>query len=94
MAPTCWRGRHRGRAKKKRHKKRSKLKIQTVAAGRRGPRTPEQESCTPIPVQVRIYGHSLHCWDPCKALSTPAYVWAAVLKLLLSCSVLLCFLGG
>ncbi|NXD87648.1 M3K14 kinase, partial [Halcyon senegalensis] len=51
MAPTCWRGRHRGKTKKKRHKKRSKLKIQTVAAGRRGPRTPEQESCTPIPVQ-------------------------------------------
>ncbi|KAM6042483.1 mitogen-activated protein kinase kinase kinase 14 isoform 1-T4 [Theristicus caerulescens] len=51
MAPTCWRGRHRGKTKKKRHKKRSKLKIQTVAAGRQGPRTPEQESCTPIPVQ-------------------------------------------
>ncbi|NXW60040.1 M3K14 kinase, partial [Eurystomus gularis] len=51
MAATCWRGRHRGKTKKKRHKKRSKLKIQTVAAGRRGPRTPEQESCTPIPVQ-------------------------------------------
>ncbi|NXT59200.1 M3K14 kinase, partial [Pluvianellus socialis] len=51
MAPTCWRGRHRGKTKKKRHKKRSKLKIQTVAAGKRGPRTPEQESCTPIPVQ-------------------------------------------
>ncbi|NXN14990.1 M3K14 kinase, partial [Indicator maculatus] len=49
MAP--WRGRHRGRTRKKRHKKRSKLKIQTVAAGRRAPRTPEQESCTPIPVQ-------------------------------------------
>uniref|UniRef100_A0A8C3KR11 Mitogen-activated protein kinase kinase kinase 14 n=1 Tax=Calidris pygmaea TaxID=425635 RepID=A0A8C3KR11_9CHAR len=54
MAPTCWRGRHRGKTKKKRHKKRSKLKVQTVAAGRRGPRTPEQESCTPIPVQVRV----------------------------------------
>ncbi|XP_062451692.1 mitogen-activated protein kinase kinase kinase 14 [Rhea pennata] len=51
MAPTCWRGRHRGKNRKKRHKKRSKLKIQTVAAGRRSPRTPEQESCTPIPVQ-------------------------------------------
>ncbi|NXQ90984.1 M3K14 kinase, partial [Nyctibius grandis] len=51
MAPTCWRGRHRGKTKKKRHKKRSKLKIQTVTAGRRSPRTPEQESCTPIPVQ-------------------------------------------
>ncbi|XP_065603780.1 mitogen-activated protein kinase kinase kinase 14 [Cyrtonyx montezumae] len=51
MAPTCWRGRHRGKARKKRHKKRSKLKMQTVAAGRRGPRTPEQESCAPIPVQ-------------------------------------------
>ncbi|XP_009082815.1 PREDICTED: mitogen-activated protein kinase kinase kinase 14 [Acanthisitta chloris] len=51
MAPTCWRGRHRGRARKKRHKKRSKLKGQPVAAARRGPRTPEQESCTPIPVQ-------------------------------------------
>ncbi|NXP14017.1 M3K14 kinase, partial [Thinocorus orbignyianus] len=51
MAPTCWRGRHRGKTKKKRHKKRSKLKVQTVAAGRQGPRTPEQESCTPIPVQ-------------------------------------------
>ncbi|XP_036254846.1 mitogen-activated protein kinase kinase kinase 14 [Molothrus aeneus] len=50
MAPT-WRGRHRGRARKKRHKKRSKLKGQPVAAGRRSPRTPEQESCTPIPVQ-------------------------------------------
>ncbi|NXX50785.1 M3K14 kinase, partial [Tricholaema leucomelas] len=49
MAP--WRGRHRGKTKRKRHKKRSKLKIQPVAAGRRGPRTPEQESCTPIPVQ-------------------------------------------
>ncbi|NWQ68152.1 M3K14 kinase, partial [Neopipo cinnamomea] len=51
MAPTCWRGRHRGRARKKRHKKRSKLKGQPAAAGRRSPRTPEQESCTPIPVQ-------------------------------------------
>ncbi|NWI92943.1 M3K14 kinase, partial [Pitta sordida] len=51
MAPTCWRGRHRGRARKKRHKKRSKLKGQPVSAGRRSPRTPEQESCTPIPVQ-------------------------------------------
>ncbi|NWU72666.1 M3K14 kinase, partial [Pterocles burchelli] len=51
MAPTHWRGRHRGKTKKKRHKKRSKLKVQPVAAGRRGPRTPEQESCTPIPVQ-------------------------------------------
>ncbi|NWU90948.1 M3K14 kinase, partial [Upupa epops] len=51
MAPTYWRGRHRGKTKKKRHKKRSKLKIQTVAADGRGPRTPEQESCTPIPVQ-------------------------------------------
>ncbi|NXL85930.1 M3K14 kinase, partial [Alectura lathami] len=51
MAPTCWRGRHRGKTRKKRHKKRSKLKVQTVAAGRRGPRTPEQESCTPVPVQ-------------------------------------------
>ncbi|NXN94627.1 M3K14 kinase, partial [Rhinopomastus cyanomelas] len=51
MAPTCWRGRHRGKTKKKRHKKRSKLRIQTVAGGGRGPRTPEQESCTPIPVQ-------------------------------------------
>uniref|UniRef100_A0A8C3L0L4 Mitogen-activated protein kinase kinase kinase 14 n=1 Tax=Chrysolophus pictus TaxID=9089 RepID=A0A8C3L0L4_CHRPC len=58
MAPTCWRGRHRGKAKKKRHKKRSKLKIQTVAAGRRGPRTPEQESCTPIPVQEDETHHS------------------------------------
>ncbi|XP_057266025.1 mitogen-activated protein kinase kinase kinase 14 isoform X3 [Pezoporus wallicus] len=51
MAPTCWRGRQRGKTRRKRHKKRSKLKIQTVAAGKRGPRTPEQESCTPIPVQ-------------------------------------------
>ncbi|NXC44063.1 M3K14 kinase, partial [Penelope pileata] len=51
MAPTCWRGKHRGKTRKKRHKKRSKLKVQTVAASRRGPRTPEQESCTPIPVQ-------------------------------------------
>ncbi|POI30640.1 hypothetical protein CIB84_005610 [Bambusicola thoracicus] len=58
MAPTCWRGRHRGKARKKRHKKRSKLKIQTVAAGRRGPRTPEQESCTPIPVQEDETHHS------------------------------------
>lgn len=57
MAP--WRGRHRGKTKRKRHKKRSKLKIQPVAAGRRGPRTPEQESCTPIPVQVRILPPSL-----------------------------------
>ncbi|XP_071584943.1 mitogen-activated protein kinase kinase kinase 14 isoform X1 [Heliangelus exortis] len=51
MAGAPWRGRRRGKTKKKRHKKRSKLKIQTVAAGKRGPRTPEQESCTPIPVQ-------------------------------------------
>ncbi|OXB56644.1 hypothetical protein ASZ78_003935 [Callipepla squamata] len=58
MAPTCWRGRHRGKARKKRHKKRSKLKIQTVAAGRRGPRTPEQESCAPIPVQEDETHHS------------------------------------
>ncbi|XP_061872801.1 mitogen-activated protein kinase kinase kinase 14-like isoform X2 [Colius striatus] len=51
MAQGCWRGRHRGKARKKRHKKRSKLKAQAAAGGRRGPRTPEQESCTPIPVQ-------------------------------------------
>ncbi|KAM8988749.1 mitogen-activated protein kinase kinase kinase 14 isoform 1-T1 [Ara ararauna] len=51
MAPTCWRGRQRGKTRRKRHKKRSKVKVQTVAAGKRGPRTPEQESCTPIPVQ-------------------------------------------
>ncbi|XP_062484224.1 mitogen-activated protein kinase kinase kinase 14 isoform X3 [Pezoporus occidentalis] len=51
MAPTCWRGRQCGKTRRKRRKKRSKLKIQTVAAGKRGPRTPEQESCTPVPVQ-------------------------------------------
>ncbi|NXK77541.1 M3K14 kinase, partial [Amazona guildingii] len=51
MAPTCWKGRQRGKTRRKRHKKRSKVKIQTVATGKRGPRTPEQESCTPIPVQ-------------------------------------------
>ncbi|KFV61637.1 Mitogen-activated protein kinase kinase kinase 14 [Dryobates pubescens] len=49
MAPR--RGRRRGRARRKRHKKRAKLKAQTGAAARRAPRTPEQESCTPIPVQ-------------------------------------------
>ncbi|XP_051496270.1 mitogen-activated protein kinase kinase kinase 14 [Apus apus] len=66
MAPTCWRARRRGKARKKRHKKRSKLKVPVVAAGRRGPRTPEQESCTPIPVQEdeshqnSLYGN--HFW--------------------------------
>ncbi|NXK93969.1 M3K14 kinase, partial [Formicarius rufipectus] len=45
------RGRRRGRARRRRHRKRSKLKGQPGAAARRSPRTPEQESCTPIPVQ-------------------------------------------
>ncbi|KAJ7410931.1 hypothetical protein WISP_105390 [Willisornis vidua] len=51
MALGCWRGRHRGRARRRRHKRKAKLKAPPLAAGRRSPRTPEQESCTPIPVQ-------------------------------------------
>ncbi|XP_019379088.1 PREDICTED: mitogen-activated protein kinase kinase kinase 14 [Gavialis gangeticus] len=51
MAPACWRARHRGKARKKRHKKKSRLRIQTMASTKQGPRTPEQESCMPIPVQ-------------------------------------------
>ncbi|XP_071433584.1 mitogen-activated protein kinase kinase kinase 14 isoform X2 [Pithys albifrons albifrons] len=51
MALGCWRGRHHGRARRRRHKRKAKLKAPPLAAGRRSPRTPEQESCTPIPVQ-------------------------------------------
>uniref|UniRef100_A0A8D0H1B6 Mitogen-activated protein kinase kinase kinase 14 n=1 Tax=Sphenodon punctatus TaxID=8508 RepID=A0A8D0H1B6_SPHPU len=44
--------RHCGRARKKRHKKRSRIAAKSrIHPPKRGPRTPEQESCVPIPVQ-------------------------------------------
>uniref|UniRef100_G3UB99 Mitogen-activated protein kinase kinase kinase 14 n=1 Tax=Loxodonta africana TaxID=9785 RepID=G3UB99_LOXAF len=51
MAPVCWKGKRRGKARKKRKKKSSKGLAQAgVALTKPLPRTPEQESCT-VPVQ-------------------------------------------
>ncbi|XP_032652826.1 mitogen-activated protein kinase kinase kinase 14 [Chelonoidis abingdonii] len=72
MAPACWRARHRGKGKKKRRKKRSRVRIQTLASAKQGPRTPEQESCTPIPVQEdethqnTLFSNSSCFSEPCK----------------------------
>ncbi|XP_066484376.1 mitogen-activated protein kinase kinase kinase 14 [Tiliqua scincoides] len=52
MAPAYRRALHRGRARKKRRKKRSHLsKPAGTASSTQKPRTPEQESCVPVPVQ-------------------------------------------
>ncbi|KAM7137498.1 mitogen-activated protein kinase kinase kinase 14 isoform 1-T3 [Macrochelys suwanniensis] len=72
MAPACWRARHRGKGRKKRRKKRSRVRIQTLASAKQGPRTPEQESCTPIPVQEdethqnSLFSNSSCFSEPCK----------------------------
>nr|XP_006111896.1 mitogen-activated protein kinase kinase kinase 14 isoform X1 [Pelodiscus sinensis]XP_006111897.1 mitogen-activated protein kinase kinase kinase 14 isoform X1 [Pelodiscus sinensis]XP_006111898.1 mitogen-activated protein kinase kinase kinase 14 isoform X1 [Pelodiscus sinensis]XP_014431138.1 mitogen-activated protein kinase kinase kinase 14 isoform X1 [Pelodiscus sinensis] len=72
MAPACWRARHRGKGRKKRRKKRSRVRIQTLAPAKQGPRTPEQESCTPIPVQEDethqniLFSNSSCFSEPCK----------------------------
>ncbi|KAM9209116.1 mitogen-activated protein kinase kinase kinase 14 [Dugong dugon] len=51
MAPVCWKGKRRSKARKKRKKKSSKALAQAgVALAKPLPRTPEQESCT-VPVQ-------------------------------------------
>ncbi|XP_071066806.1 mitogen-activated protein kinase kinase kinase 14 isoform X2 [Dasypus novemcinctus] len=51
MAPVCWKGKRRGKARKKRKKKSAKALPQAgVALAKPLPRTPEQESCT-VPVQ-------------------------------------------
>ncbi|XP_077020196.1 mitogen-activated protein kinase kinase kinase 14 [Tamandua tetradactyla] len=51
MAPVCWKGKRRSKARKKRKKKSSKALAQAgVAVVKPLPRTPEQESCT-FPVQ-------------------------------------------
>ncbi|XP_042700739.2 mitogen-activated protein kinase kinase kinase 14 isoform X2 [Chrysemys picta bellii] len=72
MAPACWRARHRGKGRKKRRKKRSRVRIQTLVSAKQGPRTPEQESCTPIPVQEdethqnTLFSNSSCFSEPCK----------------------------
>ncbi|XP_007953450.1 mitogen-activated protein kinase kinase kinase 14 [Orycteropus afer afer] len=51
MAPVCWKGKRRSKARKKRKKKNCKALAQAgVALPKPLPRTPEQESCT-VPVQ-------------------------------------------
>ncbi|XP_004633892.1 mitogen-activated protein kinase kinase kinase 14 [Octodon degus] len=51
MAPVCWKGKRRSKARKKRKKKSTKSLVQAgVALAKPLPRTPEQESCT-VPVQ-------------------------------------------
>nr|XP_056720690.1 mitogen-activated protein kinase kinase kinase 14 [Euleptes europaea] len=49
MAPAYRRAMHRGKARKNRKKK--KARLLTPAAPTQNPRTPEQESCVPVPVQ-------------------------------------------
>ncbi|XP_015284435.1 PREDICTED: mitogen-activated protein kinase kinase kinase 14 [Gekko japonicus] len=49
MAPAYRRALHRGKARKNRKKK--KARLTTTPAPTRKPRTPEQESCVPVPVQ-------------------------------------------
>ncbi|KAL8175638.1 UNVERIFIED_CONTAM: hypothetical protein K2H54_001576 [Gekko kuhli] len=49
MAPAYRRALHRGKARKNRKKK--KARLTTPPAPTRKPRTPEQESCVPVPVQ-------------------------------------------
>ncbi|KAG8139875.1 hypothetical protein E2320_002619 [Naja naja] len=52
MAPGSWKALHRGKSRKKQRKRKSSLKTPKRAASLiRKPRTPEQESCVPIPVQ-------------------------------------------
>ncbi|XP_025023655.1 mitogen-activated protein kinase kinase kinase 14 isoform X2 [Python bivittatus] len=52
MAPVHWKALHRGKSRKKRRKRKSSLETpERVATLIRKPRTPEQESCVPIPVQ-------------------------------------------
>ncbi|XP_006833782.1 PREDICTED: mitogen-activated protein kinase kinase kinase 14 [Chrysochloris asiatica] len=51
MAPICWKGKRRSKARKKRKKKSSKALAQAgVALAKPLPRIPEQESCT-VPIQ-------------------------------------------
>ncbi|ETE67354.1 Mitogen-activated protein kinase kinase kinase 14, partial [Ophiophagus hannah] len=53
MAPGSWKALHRGKSRKKQRKRKSSLKTPKRAASLiRKPRTPEQESCVPIPVQL------------------------------------------
>ncbi|XP_063156617.1 mitogen-activated protein kinase kinase kinase 14 [Candoia aspera] len=52
MAPVYWKALHCGKSRKKRRKRRSSFETpKRVASLIRKPRTPEQESCVPIPVQ-------------------------------------------
>ncbi|KAM3821381.1 mitogen-activated protein kinase kinase kinase 14 [Vipera latastei] len=52
MAPDSWKALHRGKSRKKQRKRKSSLKTSKRTASLiRKPRTPEQESCVPIPVQ-------------------------------------------
>ncbi|KAL7977038.1 hypothetical protein Chor_008987 [Crotalus horridus] len=52
MAPGSWKALHRGKSRKKQQKRKSSLKTaKRTSSLIRKPRTPEQESCVPIPVQ-------------------------------------------
>ncbi|KAK9396830.1 mitogen-activated protein kinase kinase kinase 14 [Crotalus adamanteus] len=52
MAPGSWKALHRGKSRKKQQKRKSSLKTSKRTSSLiRKPRTPEQESCVPIPVQ-------------------------------------------
>ncbi|KAJ1136563.1 hypothetical protein NDU88_002978 [Pleurodeles waltl] len=52
MSPAAWKSRSHNKAKKKRRKKASKVHLQVVKQPETRPaKTPEQESCPPIPVQ-------------------------------------------
>ncbi|XP_061448173.1 mitogen-activated protein kinase kinase kinase 14 [Rhineura floridana] len=52
MAPACRKAMHRGKSRKKRRKKRSHLVTpKELVSSPQKPRTPEQESCMPVPVQ-------------------------------------------
>ncbi|XP_074835246.1 mitogen-activated protein kinase kinase kinase 14 isoform X2 [Carettochelys insculpta] len=90
MAPACWRAGHRGKGRKKRHKKRSRVKMQTQASAKQGPRTPEQESCTPIPVQEdethqNIFFSNSSCFsEPCKDTVSDQILFEKPRKVLLT----------
>ncbi|XP_044302863.1 mitogen-activated protein kinase kinase kinase 14 isoform X2 [Varanus komodoensis] len=73
MAPAYWKAVRHGKSRKKRRKKRSRIVTSKGAdSSTQKPRTPEQESCIPIPVQendshVGMSWHSASCkelgWD-------------------------------
>ncbi|XP_077169060.1 mitogen-activated protein kinase kinase kinase 14 [Paroedura picta] len=75
MAPAYRRAMHRGKARKNRKKK--KPRLTTPSASTQKPRTPEQESCVPVPVQEDVsplgafLSSSLWRSESCKDLACP-----------------------